>query len=122
MYPGKPCFFVEIGKGCTIYKDRPKDPCKDFFCGWIQIEEMPEDFKPEKTGTIMHFFKSYKNSYWAINKAPNNPTEEYLSWAINFAKSRDENILWYIDDKSWWIGSHNFCNQMEEEHKKINLE
>jgi len=116
MYPGKPCFFVEIGKGCTIYNDRPKDPCKDFSCGWIDIEDMPEEFRPEVSGVIMHFKENNGNQYIGLAKAPNNPTEQYLSWAIVYARSRGTNILWYIDDKSWWLGNDDFCLQMELQH------
>jgi hypothetical protein len=113
MYPGKPCFFVEVGKGCTIYKDRPKDPCIEFSCGWKEIEEMPEEFKPDISGVIMSY---KKNKGWVIAQAPNIPTPQYLSWAITYARSRNENILWYVDDKSWWLGDGEFCKQMEIEH------
>ena len=115
MYPGKPCFFIEIGKGCTIYKDRPEDPCKGFQCGWTEIQDMPEEFKPEVSGVIMHWKNDF-NGYWVLSKAPNNPTVDFLSWAIIFAKSNNNNILWYIDDKSWWLGDNEFCKQMAKEH------
>ena len=113
MYPGKPCFFLEIGKGCTIYKNRPKDPCKGFQCGWTEIEDMPEEFKPEISGVIMHW-KS--EGYWVISKAPDNPTSQFLSWAIIYARSRKQNILWNVDNRSWWIGDDDFCKNMEVMH------
>jgi hypothetical protein len=115
MYPGKPCFFVETDKGCTIYKDRPKDPCKDFSCSWLQIEDMPNDFKPEISGVIMHYKTNNGNPYFVISKAPNNPNENFLSWAISYAEKKNENILWFIEDKSFWIGNKDFCDQMEIE-------
>ena len=116
MYPGKPCFFVEIGKGCNDYENRPKEPCKTFSCGWTDIEDMPEEFRPEVSGVIMHFKENNGNRYIRLAKAPNNPTEQYLSWAVIYARSRDINIIWYIDDKSWWLGNNEFCKQMELEH------
>lgn len=113
MYPGKPCFFIEISKGCTIYNDRPEEPCKNFQCGWTEIDDMPDEFKPEVSGVIMH----WKNgAYWVISKAPNNPTPQFLSWAIIYARLRNQNILWYIDDKSWWLGDEEFCKEMAKEH------
>ncbi len=115
IYPGKPCFFIEIGKGCTIYKDRPENPCKSFQCGWKQIENMPDEFKPENSGVIMHW-NNILNGFWVISKAPNNPTVDFLSWAIIYAKSNNNNILWYIDDKSWWLGDDEFCKKMTEDH------
>jgi hypothetical protein len=116
MFPGKPCFFLEIGNRCTIYQDRPKDPCKDFLCGWLQIEDMPKEFKPDKSGVIMNYIKNNNNPYWYLWKSPNNPTEDLLSWAISYAKKKNENILWFIDDRSFWIGNKEFCDQMEIEY------
>ena len=116
MSPGKPCFFVEIGKGCKDYENRPQDPCKSFECGWIRIDEMPEDFKPSESGVIMNYKNNNNNPYWSLWKSPNNPTENFLSWAISYAKKKNENILWFIDDKSFWIGNKEFCNQMEIEY------
>lgn len=119
MFPGKPCFFVEIGKGCKDYKNRPDEPCKSFECGWLQIEDMPEEFKPEISGVIFHLKLNNGNPYMVISKAPNNPTAQLLSWAIVFAITRNLNIVWYIDNKSWWLGNDNFSKQMAEEHKDV---
>jgi len=114
MYPGKPCYFIEIGKGCKIYNDRPENPCKQFFCAWTILDDMPEEFKPENSGVIM----ANNQGYWRLTKSPNNPTAEFLSWAIVYARSRNENILWYIDDKSWWLGDDKFCMEMSLIHER----
>jgi hypothetical protein len=119
MYPGKPCFFVEIGKGCKDYKNRPKEPCKNFTCGWIEIEDMPEKFKPEFSGVIMHSKPNNGNPYLVLSNAPSNPTEQYLSWAIVYARSRGANIFWQIDNRFWWLGNDEFCEQMKIEHTFI---
>jgi hypothetical protein len=117
MYPGKPCVFVEIGKGCKDYENRPKEPCKNFTCGWIQIDDMPEQFKPESSGVIMHTQNgSNGKPYLCLSKAPNNPTIQYISWAVTYAMSRNINFIWYVDDKSWWLGDPEFCMEMELEH------
>ncbi len=77
---------------------------------------MPEEFKPEKSGVIMNFNQNKGNGYWIISKAPDNITPQFLSWAINYALSRKQNIIWYIDDRSWWIGNDDFCKQMLKEN------
>ena len=110
---GKPCYFIEIGKGCTIYNDRPQDPCKNFLCGWMLIDEMPDEFKPENSGVIMHW---RKEGYWVLTKAPNNPSHNLLSWAIFYAKSKEQNIVWYTNDRGWWLGDDDFCKKMEVAH------
>lgn len=119
MYPGKPCFFIEIGKGCKDYENRPQEPCKDFLCSWMKIDEMPEEFKPENSGVIMSYNLNNGNPFFVITKAPNNPDVNFLSWAIAYARSRKVNILWYIDDRSWWLGDDLFCIQMKLEHENV---
>jgi len=116
MYPGKPCFFIEIGKGCGDYENRPQVPCKNFKCGWLGIEEMPEEFKPDKSGVVMHFVQEDEISYFSLTKAPNDPSAELLSWAISFVASKGLNIFWDINNKSFWIGDSKFCDRMEREH------
>ena len=120
MYPGKPCFFIEIGKGCKDYKNRPKEPCKSFSCSWLEIEEMPEKFKPENSGVIMHYKSNNGNPYFSITKAPNNPTIHFLSWAMIYARSRSANIFWNVDNNSYWVGNEEFINQMNEEYDAKN--
>lgn len=116
MYPGKPCFFVEIGKGCKDYENRPEVPCKNFKCGWLSIKEMPDEFKPEKTGVIMHFVREKEVAYCSLTKAPNSPNADFLSWAISYAASKGLNIFWSIEDKNFWIGDKIFCDTMEKEY------
>ena len=117
MFPGKPCFFVKQGVGCKDYVGRPEEPCKKFFCEWINILEMPEEFKPELVGVIVH--KQHINNIpvWSIAKAPNNPSIQLLSWLINHVISIRENIMWTVDDKDYFFGSEEFCKEM---YKKFN--
>lgn len=118
MYPGKPCYFIEIGKGCTIYNDRPKDPCKDFSCGWLDIDSMPDEFKPENSGVIMYHKFILDHFYWSIVPAPNKPSPELLTWAIIYALSNNQNIVWLIGEKYYWIGSQEFSQIMSAIHSE----
>lgn len=111
MYPGKPCHFVEIGKGCTIYKDRPRNPCQMFSCSWRLIQEMPEIYKPENSNVIMYWDNM---GYWIIANAPDDPSEDFLSWAIDYAERKKQNITWKINKKSYWYGNKDFCKDMEK--------
>lgn len=116
MHPGKPCFFVDINKGCKVYSGRPKNPCKDFLCAWIVIEEMPEQFKPDNSGVLAVKKKNNGNPYIAIYKAPNNPTDEYISWITDYTLKNNYGLLWYFDDQVKWIGNSEFDSQMIEQH------
>lgn len=54
MHEGRPCHFVGI-KGCSIYKDRPEDPCKGFQCEWLKDDGTlyPEWLKPDVSKIII---------------------------------------------------------------------
>jgi hypothetical protein len=122
IYVGKPCLFIEINKGCGIHNDRPEKPCRAFDCAWITMSDMPEEFKPLNSGVIMHYKKNIINKklgFWVLTKAPNNPTEQFLSWAISHATSNGENILWHIDNNYHWMGSPEFCKTMELEFQNV---
>jgi hypothetical protein len=77
---------------------------------------MPDKFKPEVCGVILHLEENNENEYFAIINAPSEPSAEYLSWAITFARSKNINIVWYVDDRGWWLGNEEFCKQMELKH------
>ena len=109
MYPGKPCFFVEQGVGCKDYENRPTNPCKAFSCFWKEILEMPERFKPENSGVIVQ----YQHDSFVIQKAPEEPTAELISWMVTYARANNENIIWYLNNGVYWLGSDEFCNKMK---------
>jgi hypothetical protein len=110
-YPGNPCYFLEQGKGCKIYQDRPEHPCKEFFCVWIRKEELDESLKPENNGILSskRGIRDTNITYIQITPAPNNPDRQYL----DIMKRYDENILWSIDNKKYWEGTEEFCQIME---------
>ena len=48
------CRHCSIGEGCTIYTGRPK-PCREFDCGWLQSEGIPDHWYPAKSKMVMAF-------------------------------------------------------------------
>ena len=40
-------------KGCRIYETRPA-VCRDYFCGWRTMPELPDDWRPDKIGVLVH--------------------------------------------------------------------
>ena len=112
---GKPCIFVEIGKGCKEYSKRPKDPCKTFKCGWLDGEDIPEEFKPEKSGVIFTYRTTdkLKIHYMKIHRAPNDPSSKILTWAFLNAIKKKTNLCWEIDNKGYYLGDPDFCEEMK---------
>jgi hypothetical protein len=113
MFPGKPCFFVEQGVGCKDYGNRPTNPCKTFSCGWKEVIEMPEHFKPETSGVIIKWANEGDTRFISIIKAPLDPTADLLSWVISYVTPYKFNLFWTIDHNSYWLGDENFCKLMK---------
>lgn len=52
FYPGNPCFYV-CKTGCSIYENRPHDPCVTYKCSWIlNPDEFPEWMQPNQSKVI----------------------------------------------------------------------
>lgn len=112
MFPGKPCYLVKEGIGCTDYENRPYSPCITYSCLWIDEIQMPEELKPELSGVIVQ--KEFMDNIEYINivKAPENPSTALLSWTVVYCRNNNKNLLWQIDDYRWWLGSDEFCRMM----------
>ena len=116
MYPGKPCFFLEIGIGkpskCGDYENRPEKPCKKYNCFWVAEDIVPDKFKPEICGVIMDIQKIKEFDVLRLTPAPNNPDSDVLTWAFNYAASNRLNMIWSIDEEIHWSGSLGFLEVM----------
>lgn len=96
FYPGKPCHYLGCN-GCSIYPNRPKDPCQDYRCVWLDNKELPEWMQPHMSGVIISRIP-YKNTfYWAINEAGHKMDAAVLSWLIVYALNNKINIRYQID-------------------------
>ena len=49
------------GKGCTIYEDRPDEPCKGYRCEWINGHGADED-RPDRSGILIDRTKDIGNA------------------------------------------------------------
>lgn len=110
MYPGKPCQFVEKGVGCSIYKDRPKDPCKDFRCMWRDTDSqiMPDEFKPSEVGSMVVRQNIDGVDFLTLVECGVKPLPEVLSWFITFGVANGLNLEWKVDGKAYWMGNPHF--------------
>jgi hypothetical protein len=46
------CQHCDIGVGCKIYSSRPES-CQEFQCLWLQDEQMPEEWRPDKSKVVL---------------------------------------------------------------------
>lgn len=110
FYVGKPCHFVEIGKGCSIYAKRPDEPCKSYKCSWITNSDIPQWMKPDAVNAIidMRFIDGIE--YMSVNEAGSRLDSRVLSWVIEYCLSRKINLYWKVEGYSHWIGNPDFNN------------
>lgn len=111
IYPGKPCPILEIGKGCTDYENRPKNPCQTFECQWKIDPSIPEDLKPSISGSILTEKEIDGSHYVMLHRAPDtNP--EVLTWLFFYALKNQKNIVWQTAKSMHWLGDSKFTQAM----------
>lgn len=106
FYPGKPCHF--LGKGCSIYADRPKDPCQIYKCVWLESEDLPMWMRPDLCKVVVT--KRVKNNveFYDIVEAGQLLDAKVLSWFVLWALNTKRNLLYSIDGGRNRIGSNEF--------------
>ena len=48
--------------GCSIYDTLIPKSCKDYFCGWIQNENIPDEYKPNLSGIVLEVLDNNPNT------------------------------------------------------------
>ena len=118
MYPGKPCRFIVIGKGCTVYANRPKEPCVSYKCGWLTNADIPEWMKPSEINAIIDLRQVENHTYLRLKEAGSFMQSRVLSWFFQYILKTGMNALWEVDGGLNWAGSPEFNALMELESQK----
>jgi len=96
-YPDHPCKDVICGKGCGIYETRPHDPCRDFFCSWVDKGDVfPDWMQPHLSKAIVMHDKLPWNNRKLDLVVPVGPTipKKTLQWLIEYAKSNNRPFVY----------------------------
>lgn len=105
FYHGKPCHFLGCN-GCSIYPDRPKDPCQDYRCVWLDNPELPEWMQPHMSGVIVTS-RPYKDSfYWEVMECGQKIDSAVLSWLVIYTLNTKGNLHYQVDGGWNKIGFH----------------
>ena len=113
FYKGRPCHFVSLGKGCSIYEARPADPCKSYECKWLTDMSVPEWMAPEHSNAILDHREKKGITYLQLHEA-GEVTASTVSWFFSYGVSHSINISWFIDGSRHWFGSEEFNKAMQE--------
>lgn len=109
FWPGRKCHFMN-SSGCTIYKDRPEDPCRTYSCAWLKDETIPEWMKPSESDVILtwRLQESTGVRHLEVLEAGAPLTAQVLSWAILYALNNNYNIRYQVNGGWNKIGSNDF--------------
>lgn len=110
VYPGKPCYLLQLGKGCERYDARPIHPCATYSCAWKADIEIPDAYKPDVCNVVMNINHLNEFPYLALINAPDAPSEEMIEWAKEYSVYQKIGILW-TDAKGQinYFGPQGFC-------------
>jgi len=108
FYPGKPCHFLDINSGCSIYENRPDDPCRVFECGWLSNPNYPEWAKPNLSNVIFAQSKIDSHEYVYAIESGGKMDIRTLSWAVAYMAWNKINFAWQYDGGWNAIGSDEF--------------
>ncbi len=97
MKTGVPCHFRGAGC-CTIYEERPADPCRSFFCAWrLQGNPFPESFRPDRLGVIIVARQWRDRPGYEIISAGRDPDENLLNWMRAFSTKTGSPFVFYTN-------------------------
>ena len=117
FFPGKPCHFISIGKGCSVYPTRPKDPCVSYKCAWLTNLDIPEWMKPSEIHSIIDIHELDGHSYISIKEAGSPMQARVLSWFFQYILKKGLNAIWEVDGGFNWAGSKDFNKIMDDRSK-----
>lgn len=114
MHKEKPCFFLQ--KTCTIYENRPHNPCKTYECAWLSEDTFPMWMKPNLVNIIISKRKftipntNDKEEYYEIFEAGSIIDSKVLNWILIWAMTNNKNVYYQINGSHNRIGSSAFLN------------
>jgi hypothetical protein len=114
--PGRPCPF-RADHGCSIYAERPIDPCRKFICGWlVGSSPLPDWMRPDRSDMIM----LAANFSWrglpvdVIVPVGEQPKRKALDWLMQFSAANRRLLLYQIKDEWFAFGPKAFQDEISE--------
>lgn len=107
---GQPCFFLQ--KTCTIYEDRPANPCVSYMCAWLDGDDFPMWMRPNMSGVIITKRKEGDIEFFDAVECGKKMDSSVLSYLILWALRKSKNFKYQIEGGVNYIGSNEFCQFM----------
>ena len=109
FWKSRKCHFLNKC-GCSIYEDRPVDPCKSYRCMCLADDKqaIPEWMKPDEVNAILTHRTNGNIEHIELLEAGETLRSEVLSWAILYALNNNLNLKYQINGGWNQIGSPEF--------------
>lgn len=112
VHASKPCFFMKQG-GCSIYENRPQ-VCKEYHCEWVSGTYLPEWMKPSLSKVLITRRIIDNVEFYELLEAGQTLNIYVFNWILQWALSKEKNILYTINGMCNGVGSQEFLNVMEK--------
>ena len=97
FHRGRKCFFL-AEDSCSIYSERPEDPCIIYKCAWITDEKIPYWMKPNLVNVIITHRNSNNINYVELIEAGSKLNVEVFSWFMQeYAKGTWNTVTYTIE-------------------------
>ena len=112
MKEGVACHFR--GEGCcTIYDERPQEPCRRFICGWLAGgSPFPESFRPDRLGVMVVATKWRNRPAYILRSAGRDPDEALLTWMRGFSARSGAPFFYEQNGERFGFGPPEFQHEM----------
>jgi len=114
VFPGNPCPF-SVAHKCSIYEDRPVDPCQQFVCGWLADKSpLPEWMRPDKANLIL----LPANFQWrgipvhVAVAVGARPKDKAINWLKDFCRKSHRPLIFQMHDEWIAYGPPQFQTEM----------
>lgn len=107
IWPGRKCDYVG-SNCCTIYEDRPTNPCKEFKCAWLMDHSLPEWFKPNLSKVLCVWREIKGITFLEVIEAGQKMDSEVLSYIVQLCAFSKINIRWQVNSGWYYYGSDEF--------------
>lgn len=114
IHLGKPCRFTD-GHGCTIHQQRPAEPCKNFFCGWVEKgSALPEWMQPNRCHVIVITGRIswHGRPVDILVSAGEDPDEKLLTWYRQYSITNLRPFVYQVNTRWYAFGPHAFQLEM----------
>lgn len=112
MKPGVPCHFR--GEGCcTIYDERPDEPCRKFVCGWLAPgNPFPESYRPDRLGVMIMRTRWRSQPAYILKSAGRDPDEQLLGWMREYSVQKGVPFFYEQAGERFGFGPPEFQHEM----------